>query len=128
MKITDTAGNSLANRNNVIYLELASGETRMIGRLSDESKTMMIERDRNKHLLRKANAYGFNYELIKSAQRFTSIMLKEIDGGRTVAWYNIPNTVILETGEFLWFKEQGFERQIFMTIDSIQKFKINVSF
>ncbi|MBK7362665.1 MAG: hypothetical protein IPJ01_10255 [Micavibrio sp.] len=39
-------------------------------------------------------------------------------------WSNIPVKFILENGKFLFFKEQGFEKQIFVSLEQLAEFKI----
>ena len=42
--------------------------------------------------------------------------------------WTIPLQYILENGEFLFFKEQGFEKQIFISLNKIEQFKKKQSY
>ena len=69
--------------------------------------------------IRKNNSYGFNEHLIKTGKTFDKIKL--IDDGGT---YVFPKSEILEKGKYLFFKEQGFEKQLFLPLEEINKFKV----
>lgn len=111
--ITNEKGNAIE-----IKLKLASEKhSRALGTVNIEEKTLYIKRQKSKHLLIKANAIGFNYSLIRDAKRFNKVLLM-MDGEQ----YLIPNEHILEHGSFLWFKNEGFEKQIFLNMNEIHKF------
>ena len=93
---------------------------RMIGRVNFDTRTLHVERDSTKHLLKKANAYGFNYYILKNAQRFDKVVLHETDTGDA---FRMEVKFMLSEGEFLFFKEQGFEKQIFLTREWIGHYK-----
>jgi hypothetical protein len=88
-----------------------NGEVRQIGILYD--KTLVIVRDREKHLMRKWNAYGIN--------------AKQIDDGSV-------DTVVLQEGKNQYLitaediklhgrisTEGEFEKQYFVELDKFQK-------
>ena len=114
----DLEGNSILNKDNVLILNITKGEARKIGYLDDKSKTLHVKRKRKKHLFRKYNAYGFCYYLISQATRFDKILLQDEEGV-----YLIPNKVILEEGDFLYFKKIGYEKQIFLRLEEMSKYK-----
>lgn len=114
----DVSGNKIVNVGGNIFLYLASGGKRLVGELLEGQRVLRVTRKRGKHLLRKANAYGFNHFILSNAKKFDTVLLVDDFGA-----YRIPRQYILEHGEFLWFKEQGFEKQIFLTLDKIIDFK-----
>jgi len=93
------------------------GTARKLGMIDLLHKQILIFR-RAGHLLKKANAYGFNYQMLITAQKCKSVMLCCRQGR-----FEIPIKDILEKGSFLWFKHTGFERQIFLPVDVIQNYR-----
>jgi hypothetical protein len=93
---------------------------RNIGTLDFSSRTLYVTRQRDKHLFRKMNAYGFNHYLLKEAKLFDQVTLKD----ETHNWC-IPREYILDKGNFLNFSNHGgFELQIFVRLSDIEKYKI----
>ena len=114
--ITQRTENSI-----LIQLKLANeNRVRNIGIVNRHDKFIEIIRDKSRHLFRKGNAYGFNEHLIKTAKTFDNVKLIDGDGV-----YLLPKSVILEKGRYMFFKEQGFEKQLFLDMDIINGFKIN---
>lgn len=97
----------------------AENKERKLGLISKQSRTLFINRDRTKHLHYKSNSYGFNYMLLNDAQAFDVVVLRD-----DVATYRVPREQLLKHGEFLYFKQQGFERQIFVTLAILDAFCI----
>lgn len=95
---------------------------RLLGYVKTSEKTLYCNRDSKKHLLVKADSYGFNYNLLNEAKRFDKVLLciDKIDK------YLIPKEFILSNGSFLWFKTEGFERQIFLKMAEIERFKVKI--
>lgn len=118
----DDNGNKILVNNNVIMLKLQSEtHTRRIGEILP-SRTLRMVRAREKHLLRKAQAYGFNHYVLANRTRFDFVLLCEREHH-----YKIPVDYILESGSFLWFKQTGFERQLFLTLEQLKQFIIKPS-
>ncbi len=118
--IEDKEGNVLYRQNNTIKLHLKSEpHPRKIGKIDEENKQLIIERDSTKHLFEKINGYGFNYELLSSATKFEYIKLIITDKKTS---YLIPLNIILTKGQFMNFKQQGFEIQIFLSLTIIEQF------
>ncbi len=119
---SDEYGNLLKIKNNgkriVLLLKLAN-ETRhrQIGVINEKQRTLTVYRE-PWHLHRISNSYGFNYQLLDEAKKFDFVRIIAAD-----AEYKIPRTEILSKGNFLFFKEQGFERQIFVKIEELNNFK-----
>jgi len=104
-----------------VYLRLASERhRRLIGHIDPKYLTLHIERDLSKHLLNKANAFGINYTLLEKSKTFNFICLHETDTDRI---YIFDKQWAIDNGQFLFFKEQGFEKQIFINRDLLQKWR-----
>lgn len=92
---------------------------RVIGEIDMPTRTLTVTRKREKHLLVKGNAYGFNHKLIAEATKFDTVKL--IDDYST---WSIPREFILANGKFLLFTKQGFELQIFVSLEQLLPFKL----
>ena len=92
---------------------------RTIGEINPELKILYLKRKRDRHLHYKSNSYGFNYHVLSTGQRFNDIVI--IDEFGT---FKIPKSHLIEKSKFLFFKQKGFERQIFLPLDEMNKFKI----
>ena len=105
----------------ILSLQLAAegGKKRKIGTITKSTKTLVIRRRRADHLFRNGNAYGFNQYILKEAKLFDTINLgDEFDN------WKIPVKYILEHGQHLNFKQQGFELQLFVSLENLEQFKI----
>lgn len=108
----DAFGNKIIVKECEIFLSLSKeSRWRLLGRIDKDSRTLVVERTRNKHLHRKLNAYGYNYYVLSRATTFDTVML--IDDHRT---FTVPVQKILEKGIFNSYREQGFELQIFLPL------------
>ena len=107
-----------------IHLQLV-GESRKrkVGTITKSTKTLAITRKRFKHLFIKGNAYGFNEYILANAKLFDKIKLKD-----ELCEWKIPVKFILENGSYLMFKQQGFERQLFVSLTQIDEFKTKPNF
>ena len=68
--------------------------------------------------MRKFDGYGFNHKLIADSKLFDTVRLTD-----DFSEWKIPKKFILDNGMFLNFKGQGFEVQIFVTLNQIEQFK-----
>jgi len=93
---------------------------RNIGEVKLDDKTLLLKRKRAKHLFRKNNSYGFNEYLIRNGQTFDKIMLADDD-----AVYLFPKNLVTEKGSYLYFKQEGFEKQIFLPLDEMKEYQIH---
>ena len=123
--IQDNHGNVIIVENNKkrisVYLRLASERhRRLVGHIDPKNLTLHIERDLSKHLLNKANAFGINYTLLEKSKTFNYVCLHETDTDRI---YLFDKHWAIDNGQFLFFKEQGFEKQIFLNRDILQKWR-----
>ena len=120
IKLPDSHGNFIiVTKDDVLKLALV-GETapRTVGTLDRKKRTLYIKRKRERHLLKKADSYGFCHQIINEGKQFDHVILQDEQG-----LYKIPREVILEKGSFLWFKNEGFERQLFLSLKEIRKYK-----
>lgn len=124
----DTQGNYFETEEKngwlTIYLKLAT-DTRLreLGKVSLKEKTLEVIRNKQAHLFRKNESYGFNEALIKNAQTFDMVKLSDDDGS-----YLFPKHLILSKGSYLHFKTEGFERQLFVPLKEIRQHKIDCMF
>ena len=125
VSISDDLGNLLVVKNNgkrlIVTLRLVSegNRYRKVGVVNLATKIIEIQRNREKHLFRKGNAYGFNHKLLSDAKLFDTVRLKD-----DKAEWKVPVSYILENGKFLHFQNNGgFERQIFISLPEIEEFK-----
>jgi hypothetical protein len=121
--VEDSFGNGIIVRRGGNTLRLSirlanNPKERKIGEIDMSTRTLTVTRNRAKHLLQKGNAYGLNHKLIAEATRFDTVRIVD-DFGR----WDIPREYILENGKFLLFAKQGFELQIFISLEQIQQFK-----
>ena len=126
--IKDSYGNAIYDKNNTIFLALAEGSRLLrIAKINKAKNALEMFRDYEQHLFKKANSYGFNYELLV-ATKLKYVLLKT-----TICLPNkhikkeeflIPIDVLIEKGEFLFFKQQGFEIQIFLSLEKLEKYRL----
>lgn len=96
---------------------------REIGTVNIKERVLQIKRVRSKHLFNKNNSYGFNEFIIKNGTTFDNILLTDEHDN-----WMIPKSFIEENGKYLFFKELGFEKQLFISINEIDKFKTSKLF
>lgn len=109
-------------RDGFLYITLhlkGSKRGRSIGRVRLADRVLEVERNRSKHLMNKANAYGFNEYVIRAAKKFDRIELTDEYGT-----YLFPRQLVIDMGKYLHFKDEGFERQMFLSLNIITNHKI----
>lgn len=121
-------GNSITSKETdnqiVLHLKLASEtKKRLLGAITKSTRTFHIKRIREKHLHVKSNAYGFNEHILKNRLRFETVCLTD-----NYSRYKIPAEYILKEGEHLFFKQQGFELQLFLSLDKLKQFEVPAIF
>ncbi len=105
-----------------LYIKLASEKYRRhVGRVVENVRRFHVERSENIHLLKKANAYGFNYHVLKVATKFDTVVIHEKE---SKAIYLIPREDLMEKGKFMFFKQQGFELQTFIDRETLNVYKV----
>lgn len=103
-----------------IYLKLRHENTeRILGFVNTKDRVLHIKRKKAKHLFKKNNSYGFNEYLINNGQTFDKILLSDEDGN-----YLFPKSLVSEKGSYLHFKQDGFERQLFLPVSFIKEHQI----
>jgi len=118
--IQDDSGNKIVVEGDNLYLCLKEdNRKRHIGVLNKAAKVLSMKRDRKRHLHYKSNSYGFNYQVLSQGTKFNKILIRD-----NVESFLVPLEFLLEKGRFLYFKQQGFERQIFITLDELKEHKI----
>lgn len=120
--LSDDYGNLLITKNNgkriLLTLKLVSEKKfRRIGTINLEQRVIDIRRKRSKHLFNRNESYGFNYKLLADAKLFDNIRLT--DEHQT---WKFPKQFVLDEGSFLHFKKEGFERQIFVTLQQLSQY------
>ena len=96
-----------------------SEHTKRIGVINLHEKWLFVKRVRSEHLHKKSNSYGLNHHILANATKFDHVKITDDFGT-----YLIPLQTVLDEGKFLHFKKQGFERQLFLDLDLIRKYKI----
>lgn len=120
--VEDEIGNLLLCKDNgsriTVSLKLKSERRyRKLGIINREQKSISIKRNSGKHLMRKFSGYGFNHKLLVDSKTFDTIRLSDENSSWT-----IPKQFILDNGKYLNFKSQGFELQIFISLNDINQF------
>tara|TARA_R100001198_G_C5243345_1_gene221703 strand:+ start:29240 stop:29629 length:390 start_codon:yes stop_codon:yes gene_type:complete len=113
--ITDSAGNKLTIAGGEVKLDLAhKTKTRNIGRFIKTSEnTIYFKRARERNMFLKKPSWGIHWEVLNLLSDNDSI---NITTEFCTYWVNVKKAK--ETGEFLHFKNQGFEKQFFIPIES----------
>lgn len=103
-----------------IHLKLCSERrSRLIGDYYFAESRICLKRDSAKHLFKKNNSYGFNWEIINDEFLGVRIIDLTVDGERFV----FPKSIIELHGQFMNFKQEGFELQKFVPFKIIQNYQ-----
>ena len=124
----DVTGNcfEVLNNGKTLYISLIlakDNKPRRIGVVLLATRVLYINRNREKHLFRANNSYGFNEHILRTGKTFDRIQFS--DGQITAI---VPVAFILQNGSYLHFQTQGYERQLFVTIEQLQQFEIKQQF
>lgn len=127
-KRSDSEGNMLIvkqeplYKNYKIYLSLVKegNRERLIGEVDTENQVLLVKRDKSKHFHLKSHSYGFNREVIFRMAVFKFVLIEETVGD-AIHYYMIRDKYIIEHGQRLFFREQGFELQVFLDYHHIVK-------
>lgn len=124
-RIPDNDGNEIIATESNGYIQMhlqlkLEKRPRFLGVIEKRTGFFFVERRRAEHLFYKYNAYGFNYAILDKAKTFDYVCLTDEEG----AW-QIPVDFILnkDNHEFLHFKGQGFERQVFISLELMEQFR-----
>lgn len=114
VKYEDEKGNSIViTEAKDIILKLASGRKRKMGRIKEGQKgETILEFPRKKsHIFRKADAWGLNDFFLKKMKDAAFVKILCHEEGKEY-WMTVKN--VKEKGQYLIFKQQGFELQLFV--------------
>jgi hypothetical protein len=122
--IKDEKGNIIATKNNgkriLLFLKIPSKlKSRKLGSINLKTKIFTIRRNRERHLFKKHDAYGFNIYILKNAKTFDKIKL--IDN-YSVYFFSLEYA--LSNIKYLTFSKSGFELQGFLSLSQLEQFKI----
>lgn len=97
-------------------------QTRTIGKIAQDTFTCTRN---ERHIFRSTNSIGLNYELLTSKNiSFKWILIKLIDSAtkKTIRQLVTTRSYFLHFGQYMEFRQQNFEAQVFLCID---EFDIN---
>jgi len=117
----DTDGNTIkvtaTGKGATIKLYLSKeGRWRLIGNVDYVNRILKVRRKKDKHLHYKTGSYGFNYHILSHAKHFDHVEVTDEDGT-----YKHTVRYLLNEGTFLYFRENGFEKQLFVTLDKLRQ-------
>ena len=122
-KRLDTQGNQIiaTDRVNVINIDLklkSEKKRRHVGDITKSTRTFFIMRKRQYHLHLLSNSYGFNYTILEQAQHFDYVSIQD-----EFKRWKVRREDLLkkENQTILHFKQQGFEVQIFISLDKLDE-------
>jgi len=122
--IDDTGKNKIMVKQNdkliTLILKLGKTKSRLIGTVTKSTRTIEMIRNQSRgHLFWSTNSYGFGYYVLKNQTSIDWIRLSDDMGGH----WKIPVHYLLKAGKFLHFKNQGFELQILLSLEELNKQK-----
>lgn len=112
------ASNIRVTQSGEIRLALPNQKPRNIGWFNENGDTFHCQRNPAKHLHLSSHSYGFNYELLRDGN-FSRVIVHLPFGEQL----ETTRKHILEKGFFLYFKQQGFEKQRFLSLSDFGKEK-----
>jgi hypothetical protein len=96
---------------NHVFVQVGE-EKRHVGEI--KGKTLVVERDREKHLMKKWNSYGFNSEIIDNGT-VTAVVIKEKDGNNfLITADNVKTFARIH-------QEEGWDKQYFIGLEHLTK-------
>lgn len=110
--MVDEYNNKLYREGNQVWLELDSLSHRKNLGTIITNNTLRTWRNYDNHLHRKSNSFGFNLKLLKSGWFKDVTLVTNRD-----EVFHVSVADILKNGKVLFFKQQGFEKQIFYPVD-----------
>lgn len=112
----DSLNNSWFKDGESIYLKLANEtKNRLLGKV--KGNTFFVKRIREKHLFKKNESYGFSINIIDQLN-VDYIELYEDSGV-----FKFSVDVLKQFGDYLHFKDEGFERQLFLPLSIINQYR-----
>ncbi len=114
----DDSGNFLLKEDNSIKLHLKKeSKTKIIG-FYDEKINIYRKNVKLKNIFQKTNSIGFCYKLLTLLPKNCRIIINIIEN-KTEYHINVKNAIL--KGSFLFFKEEGFEKQLFVSLSNFRK-------
>lgn len=92
---------------------------RQLGTYDFGTRTFHCKRNTAKHLHRKSNSFGFNWTILNDSFLAVENVYLIVDDSEQ---YKFPISLIRDYGQFLNFKQQGFELQRFMSFELIKRY------
>lgn len=86
-----------------------------------ESDVLLVERDREKHMMMVWQAYGFAKEVMDHKDWFGFVQIEETDHGQRNTYLIPREDLVLHGREY---QTDGFEKQYFVTVEKLQKYKL----
>jgi hypothetical protein len=112
----------ISDKKNIIdiWLKLGSEQRkRKLGYINKSTKCFHIKRNRFKHLHLKTNSYGFNEYILNNLTEADTIELED----EQCRW-KVPLQYIKDNSFYLYFKNQGFEKQKFVPLETLNNYKL----
>lgn len=107
-----------------ISLKLNGKKERTLGDIDVTHKVIYMRRDSSKHYMYKLQAYGFNYEVMKTEGLYERVCIQVYHKDKnSYSYYNIPREVLLKKGEVKNFSGQGFELQTFLRASIMEEYR-----
>ncbi len=102
--------------------ELKFKRKRFIGRIEKQTKTFYSSpRNTKKHLMKFINALGISYDFIKNNGKSFKYICVTLD--KKKLWTS--RKALFKYGQFLHFKKEGFEKQIFLKLKYWKRNKVS---
>lgn len=111
------------NENTIEVLLKIKGDSRIrkIGTVDKTKRILYMNRKRNAHLFIKGNAYGFNEYVLRTGTSFDKVHISD----EYSSWL-IPVEDIIKKGRtYMHFKQQGFELQLFLSLEEMESYKLD---
>jgi hypothetical protein len=118
-KWDDNMGNQVFITGKKAFVKLRGEKPKLAGYFSALNPTIMVmERKESRHMLHAIKGYGFNELLLRDylVPSGFKVGLK-IDNQ---VKYLLDPKVMLSSGSYLHFKSEGYERQIFLSVTTIE--------
>ena len=104
-----------------IFLHFSSElkKPKRLGVIDKKRRVLSVKFIRGLGLNHKHIAYPLNYKLISETKKFDTVELSD-----EMAKWVVPVSFVVENGKCLLNKQQGFEKEIFVTLEQLNNFKL----
>lgn len=111
-----------------VFLHLKGEDhKRLIGQIDRQNRIIFMKRDKTRHFFHKMQSWGFNYTVIKDTMQFDNVLL-QVSEGEMIEHFMVPRKFILDNGVVKEFAKTGFEIQIMLRVEYLEKFKTSYRF